>query len=211
MRMSSRAASAVFAMMLAGLLLLSAVPASAEAAPNCPPAVPPGRSPGQPPGLTNNPATPNQAQGNYPPGRCTLALSRTFAERGGTFSLSAGGFAPGERVSLSIAGIKLQDVTAGADGTIAADVVVPANAPLGATQVRASAGSQVLSANFEVVAAGATRSGASAPANQPSGLLARTGQEFGMIVSLGLSLILIGAVFVLVARRRRAAIAGGTL
>lgn len=199
MQMRIRAASALAAVFMGGVLLVAA-PASAQSQP-CPPGVPPGTPPGRPtsPG---SPQSPTQRPA-YPPGQCQLQLSRTFAARGGSISAAGAGFVPGEEVTLSIAGIKAKSVTASADGTFATDIVVPAAAPIGATQVTAASATQVLSANFEVIAAGATAKGAAAAAPSTSGALPRTGAELAGLAGAGAGLVGIGAVAVTVARRRR--------
>lgn len=210
MQTRSRVAAGLLAMLMGALLTFGAAPASAEDRDRCPPGQPPGRPPGRPPTGNSGPEADNSKRPDYPPGRCRLELSRTFAERSGSVSATGDGFVPGEAITLSIAGRNVAELTAGPDGTFSATFTVPADAPLGATQVRATSATQVLSSNFEIVASAATRN--SAPvADTGSGLLARTGQEFGTVISLGFSLIVIGAVLVLIMRRRRAAVAGGTL
>lgn len=204
-----RISASVLALLMGAMLTFGASPVSAEDRDRCPPGQPPGRPPGRPPTGNSGPEADNSKRPDYPPGRCRLELSRTFAERSGAVSATGDGFVPGEAITLSVAGRNVAELTAGPDGTFSTTFTVPADAPLGATQVRATSATQVLSANFEVVASAATRAGA--PASESSGLLARTGQEFGTVISLGFSLIVIGAVLVLIMRRRRAAVAGGTL
>lgn len=199
MRMSSRAASALLALMMGCLFVVTtASPASAQTPPRCPPGQPPGRPPGQPPTRNPTPAAERAQRPNYPPGRCKLALSRTFAERTGTFSASGDGFVPGETVTLTIAGQQVKTVLAGADGTFSTTLVVPASAPIGPTEVRAISDTQVLSAAFEVVA-----SGAAAPGTSAAGTLPRTGTEVAGIGGAGALLIGIGTVAVVLSRRRR--------
>src|SRR5688572_27483981 len=97
---------ALVAIAITAMLALTASPASSQAAANgCPPGQPTGRPPGTPP---NQPGPPDGRPPQYPPGRCQLALSQSSAQRGETFQATGGGFAPGEDVSLSIAGSRVR-------------------------------------------------------------------------------------------------------
>lgn len=192
--------SALLALTMGCLLVVTtASPASAQTPPRCPPGQPPGRPPGQPPTRNPTPAAENAQRPNYPPGRCKLALSQTFAERTGTFSASGDGFVPGETVTLTIAGQQIKSVVAGPDGTFSTTLVVPASAPIGPTEVRAISETQVLSAAFEVVA-----SAAAAPGISAAGSLPRTGTEVAGIGGAGALLVGVGTAAVILARRRRA-------
>ena len=183
---------------VAAMVFLQAAPVSGQAAaPNCPPGQPFGRPPGVPP--SDPPA--NTGRPAYPPGRCQLALSRSAAARGDTFTATGGGFVPGEEVTLSIAGSNVRRVVADANGAFAVELQVPQGAPVGSTEVVASAPSQTLSAAFEVLAPAAA---ASDPAAQRSGVaLSRTGQDVADLAAAGASLVLVGVVIVTIVRRRR--------
>jgi hypothetical protein len=194
---------AVLVALVALVVGSQAAPATAQAAAStCPPGQPPGRPPGRPP---EDPPI-HTGRPDYPPGRCQLALSQSSAARGDTFRATGDGFIPGETVTLSIAGINVTTVVADANGTFATDLTVPRNAPLGRTQVLATGAGQQLAAAFEVVPSPA---GNAAP--RASGALVRTGEDIARLASLGLALLLTGAIIVMVVRRRRAATAAGLL
>lgn len=201
MRKTMRAAVVAFFAMMS-VLALSPSSASAQAAEQgCPPGQPTGFPPGQPP--TN----PGRATGrpDYPPGRCQLALSRNAAQRGDTVHTSGGGFVPGEQVTLSIAGQQVRSVAADDNGAFSTDIVVPANAPIGRTEVVASSATQRLSANFEVLGdTAAAPAAASAPGR---GTLPRTGTDVAGVAAVGVLLTAAGTALVLMARKRRHAAA----
>jgi hypothetical protein len=190
-------------LVVAMVLALPGVASAQAAAPNCPPGQPPGRPPGTPPG---NPPVPT-GRPNYPPGRCQLALSQSSAARGDTFTATGGGFVPGESVALSIGSIPVSTVVADANGAFSVQLTVPRDAPIGRTDVQASAPSQTLTAGFEVVAAGAEASRgarATAAASTRSGLLARTGAAIATLTAAGTLLAALGGLLVVATRRRRA-------
>lgn len=203
MQKRSRMSAGLVAVLMGALLIFGSAPASAqEQRDRCPAGQPPGRPPGRP---AEPPATPPGQPADrppqYPPGRCQLALSKTFAERTGIVAATGDGFVPGETVTLSIGGRKLAELTAGSDGAFSTTFTVPADAALGATQVRAASATQVLSANFEVVGSAA----AAAPAGTGSGSLPRTGTELAGLGGAGILLIGVGTAAVMMARRRKAA------
>ncbi|HEX7167980.1 MAG TPA: hypothetical protein VF230_13465 [Acidimicrobiales bacterium] len=194
---------------LAALLTVVAValvPAAAlaQTASPCPPGQPPGRPPGVPPGPPAG--TPPSGRGQYPPGECNLRLSQSAAQRGQTVGTSGSGFVPGEVVAMSLqpGGQSLGTTTANAQGEIAHDVVIPADAPLGENRVLAASATRELSASLEVVATPATsRSNrASAPTSTAGGSLARTGVAIAGTVTLGSVLVMAGVLILGAARRR---------
>ena len=188
---------ALLAIALGSTLALTATGAWGQAAESgCPPGQPTGFPPGQ------SSETPGRATGRpqYPPGRCQLALSRNAAQRGETVHVSGGGYVPGEQVTLSIAGQNVRSVTADPNGAFSTDIVVPANAPLGPTQVLAAGATQRLSAAFEVIGA------AAAPATAGSGTLPRTGLETLSLTVGAVALLGVGTVLVVGVRRRRTAV-----
>ena len=206
--MTKTTAALVALLVALALGALGAAPASGQAAAdNCPPGQPFGRPPGTPP---DQPGPPNGRPPDYPPGRCQLALSRSAAQRGETFRATGGGFVPGEEVTLSIAGRNAQRVIADSNGAFSVDLTVPDDAPYGATKVLASGANQQLSADFEVLAAGAAGSDPAPATARRSGLV-RTGSDAVGLASAGLSLVVVGGVLVMIVRRRRAAIADGLI
>lgn len=185
----------------AGLLGLSTAASAQSAASPCPPGQPTGRPPGTPPG--NPPVDTGRPQ--YPPGRCQLALSQSSAARGDTFRASGSGFVPGESVTLSIAGNPVKTVVADGNGTFDTDLTVPKNAVIGRSQVVAAGAGQELRADFEVLGSSASRSSASARANDVA--LPRTGVELAGVASFGALLVVIGGMAIAATRRRRTATA----
>ena len=184
------------------VLALADAPASAQAAASpCPPGQPNGRPPGVPP---NEPGPPNGRPPSYPPGRCALALSRSAAERGQTFTATGEGFAPGETVTFSIGNQRVAEAIADANGRASATLTVPNDAPIGATNVRAVSATQELTASFEVLPTAAQQASRSAStARAGAGALSRTGQDTAQLATLGLGLVMLGTVIVIVVRRRR--------
>ena len=198
MRTTIRGAALALVALTAVLALFAGAASGQAAAPNCPPGQPSGRPPGAPP--DSPPGNPGRPA--YPPGRCQLALSQSSAARGDSFRASGGGFAPGEDVTLSIAGMNVRSVAADANGAFAADLTVPDDAPVGRTEVRATGANQTLAAAFEVLApAAAARSRA-----PEASFLPRTGSEFVATAALGAVLLALGAVLVLSARRTRSVV-----
>lgn len=187
---------------ITALVGLSASPATGQAATgNCPPGQPSGRPPGTPPG---EPPV-NTGRPAYPPGRCQLALSRAAAARGDTFQASGAGFAPGESVTLSIAGRPVMTLAADANGAFSVALTVPDDAPIGRTQVLATAASLELVAAFEVLAPPGQAQSAS-PA-RAAALLSRTGADIAATAAAGVVLVLGGLFGLLTARQRRRPVA----
>ena len=185
-----------------GVMAIVAFAASAGAVDSspCPPGQPPGRPPGSPP---NQPAQPAGRPPAYPPGECSLALSQSAAARGQTVQASGSGYAPGETVTVRVAGQSVGSVVADGIGAFSMSFVVPADAPLGRTQVLASGASRELSAAFEVLAAAEASRGSAADARQAAAL-STTGVNASRLAFTGVALVLIGTVLVIVVRRRRA-------
>ena len=175
-----------------------AAPAWGQASP-CPPGQPPGRPPGTPP---NQPGQPSGRPPAYPPGECNLALSQSAASRGQVVHATGTGYAPGETVTVTVAGRSAGTAVADSVGAFSLDFTVPADAPVGRTQVLASAASRELSAAFEVVAA-AEASRASAAGERGAATLSATGSDAAKLTLAGIGLVLIGTVLVIVVRRRR--------
>jgi hypothetical protein len=201
MRLTMKAVAAL-AVGLTALLGVFAPPAFGQAAANgCPPGQPSGRPPGQPP---TQPGRPDGRPPSYPPGRCQLALSQSAATRGESFQASGSGFVPGETVTLSFAG-RRSTVVASPDGTFGTTLTVPADAPLGRTQVRATGASLELEATLEIVGGRAQGSGAGGRVGAASNDLPRTGGPWGDFAVLGVVLTVLGTALVIVARRRRSA------
>jgi LPXTG-motif cell wall-anchored protein len=189
-------AGAVALLAVVSVLALDQSGAFAQAAAQgCPPGQPSGRPPGAPPG-----SPPVQTgRPNYPPGRCQLALSQSAGQRGDTFTATGNGFVPGETVALTMAGRSAGSAVADPSGTFVASVTVPGDAPLGSTAVLASGQSQQLSADFQVLGAGAA-----ADPGQQSASLPRTGAQVAGLTGLGALLLAVGALAVTTTRRRRA-------
>jgi len=195
--------AALLALTLSGVFaLVLAVPAGAQASP-CPPGQPTGRPPGTPPNDAGQP----DGRPPYPPGRCNLALSQSAADRGQTVQARGEGFVPGETVAFSIGGRQVATAVADSTGAAVADLTVPNDAAYGRTEVTASGEAQVLSAAFEVVAPAAADRGRSSAAAAAGAGVARTGAAIAAMTLLGVTLLGLGAVFVVGARRRRPAAA----
>lgn len=136
----------------------------------------------------------------------TVTLSASEVARGGNIGVSASGLLAGEKVEvwLNSTPILLGTAEASASGIIETDVVIPAQAEIGAHVVRVvgaesdAAGSAALQI---IAAAPATGEGASSGVG---GEIAETGSNFPVVplALLAAALIALGAVLVL--RRRRA-------
>jgi|SRR5688500_10887702 len=176
-----------------------AAPAWGQEASPCPPGQPPGRPPGTPP---NQPGPPPGRPPAYPPGECNLALSQSAASRGQVVHASGSGYAPGETVTVTVAGRPAGTAVADSVGAFSLDFTVPNDAPVGRTQVLASAASRELSAAFEVIAA-AEASRGSAAENEGAAALSATGSDAAKLTLAGIGLVLLGTVLVIVVRRRR--------
>jgi hypothetical protein len=105
-------------------------------------------------------------------------------------------------VSLSIAGREVSSVIAGDDGSFVASITVPRDAPIGRTQVRATAPSLQLEAAFEVLGSSQTAA-AAASSSRSGGVLSRTGADIEALASVGALLVMVGATIVIIVRRRR--------
>ena len=191
--------AALLTVLLSGVMLLLAPSASAQSP--CAPGQPLGRPPGQSP---QQPGQPDGRPPQYPPGACQLQISKGSAARGETVAVSGSGFVAGESVRMTIAGQAVRTLVADPAGNIAGDITVPNDAPLGRTEIRASGGTQSLSAAFEVVAAPAADRGRATAA---AGAVARTGTYIAATALAGLALLAVGAAMVIAARRRRFAAA----
>jgi len=124
--------------------------------------------------------------------------------RGESVAVAGSGFAARSNVSVRLAsGVDLATFQADDNGAISGDVLIPRTAPLGDTQILASDGVRTLSASLRVTAAAAAGSSRAATAAAGSGILSRTGIDASLLTSIALSLIMVGAVLVIVVRRRR--------
>lgn len=178
-------------------VLTFAAPSSGQASP-CPPGQPPGRPPGVPP---NQPGPPPGRPPAYPPGECNLALSQSAAQRGQTVHASGNGYATGETVVVTLGGQQVGTAVADSVGAFSLDFTVPADAPIGRTDVLASSASRELTAAFEVI--GAAEASRGSAADERAAALSSTGTDAARLALLGVGFVLAGVVLLIVVRRRR--------
>ena len=171
--------------------------ASADPASPCPPGQPDEFEPG-------NPGQPRRPSGRpaYPPGECNLRLNKGVAAQGESVQAVGSGFGAGSTVRLELNGASVGQATADPQGAFTADFTVPSNAALGQGTVTATAGARQQFAALEVLAA-AENARSSRGERTAAGALSRTGDDIGTLASIGGSLVMVGAVIVIAARRRR--------
>lgn len=156
-------------------------------------------------GLAAGPAAAQQ----YPPEERTISASDTTPCPGGATTITGTGFEPGTVVTLTLDDTtSLGTPTAGEDGTISIEVVIPTTTATGTHTIKATGTGidAAITATINVVAC------EEAPTTTVAagGDLPRTGSNSTMtMVRTGLALAAIGGVLLAVAakRRRRAAMA----
>lgn len=136
------------------------------------------------------------------PGEATLTLSQPTVFQGAAFSATMTGCTPGETIRFVLTSdpIEMGTVVADATGTGTITFTVPANYPTGPHTVTSTCGTQVLTANIEVLARAVT------PATTPSSTpLPVTGSDTDLFVRAGVSLVAVGGLLVVAAfaARRR--------
>jgi LPXTG-motif cell wall-anchored protein len=163
-------------------------------------------------------AAPAAAQ-QYPPGDNLVTVSDTTPCPGGPVTITAQTFAAGSTVEIALDGTPIASATAGDDGTVSVDVVVPETTQLGAHTITATGPGEdqapmELTASIDVVACDTQAPTTTAPATGGGAGggggddLPRTGSDTTMtLVRIGLALAALGGVLLAVAtkRRRRAA------
>lgn len=208
-----RAVFALAATLFAVPLFLAA-PASAQGASPCPAGQPPGRPPGTPPGPPETDERPPEGRPSQYTSRseCALQLDQSSASAGEQVTLAGSGYRPGSAVELTLnsAPISLGAATTDGSGAFTKVITIPAAAPIGSHTITAAgvnpAGAQfVLSAAFDVTAAGGAGQAAAAPTSSAGdNTLPRTGTSTALLITAAAALIGIGAFLVMTARRRRA-------
>lgn len=163
-------------------------------------------------------ATGAMAQASYPAG-AGVTCDSSVAAPGSSITCSAGGFAPGTEVKVEATGTAddgafnvTTTVVANANGVASATIKIPSNASQGPVSVVFSGEDsngnfvRVASGTFTVQAAPAGSGSGSGATDGDSGTgsggLARTGGEITIGAALAASLLVVGAAFLLVARRR---------
>lgn len=159
-------------------------------------------------------AAPAAAQ-QYPPAVNSLTVSNTSPVPGETIDIEGRTFAPGASATVTFTSepVVLASATADADGIIALQATIPADAAIGPHVLTATGeapdGSELsLSVNLNVVPAdGAAAAGTGGDGDSASGPLARTGQDSMPLVQVGLILAAVGGVITAIAAKRRKAAA----
>jgi LPXTG-motif cell wall-anchored protein len=149
--------------------------------------------------LTGIMATAASAQ--YVPGQPGIIVDPSMVAVGGLITVEGSGCPEGSTVTITIepGGVVLGTVTAGDDGSfILSNVTLPPSIAAGQYTVHAVCGDLDLTAVLSVSAV--------APSTVQVAPLPVTGTDSGAWVKIGLSLIAVGGLFVLAARRRHAAI-----
>lgn len=136
------------------------------------------------------------------PGEATLTLSQPTVPQGGSFSATMTGCAPGESIRFVLTSdpIEMGTVVAGPTGTGTVVFTVPTDYQTGPHTVTSTCGTQVLTANIEVLARAVT------PSTRPSSTpLPVTGSDTDLFVRAGVSLVAVGGLLVVAAfaARRR--------
>ncbi len=165
---------------------------------------------------TGCPKDKGNGHGNqYPPGQCKLQLSASAVRQGQPLTASGDGFTPGATVMFALDGVIVGSAVADPSGHAALTFYIPLGTSLGRHTVTATGPGRLLTATVEVLAAtqgsvvtsGNQANGAPGGSAQSSGggsSLATTGA--GNLVPLaggGAALVGLGAMTLLVARRRR--------
>ncbi len=154
-------------------------------------------------------AAPAGAQ-QYPPAVNFLTISDTTPTPGQTVTITAGTFASGSSVTVTLFSdpVVLASSTADASGRIALQATIPTNTPLGAHTVTvdgtAPDGTPLsLSASIQVVPAEGAAGGGS---GSGSSNLPRTGDDTSIpLAKVGLALAAVGGLITAIAAKRRKA------
>jgi DNA-binding beta-propeller fold protein YncE len=134
-----------------------------------------------------------------------VTLSPATVRAGGTVTMAADGFAPGEWVAATLFStpVDLGMLRADASGALRATVTIPADVAAGEHRVAITGqiDGRVLWTELTVLATGGAGAGAESEDGAGTGALARTGVEAGLLVVVALVLVG-GGVAIVVARRR---------
>jgi len=166
-----------------------------------------------PPTTTTTTITPTTT--TAPPPAPSLLASPVTVTQGGTIAVEASGFKPGSNVVITLESdpVNLGTFVADSAGRIATNVVVPADFPVGLHTLKLTGtdiGGAVLVLSTGITVASRiqvapTSATTAAPVASSSGTLPRTGSSATEPTLLaGASLVLLGSVALLAARRRRA-------
>lgn len=128
---------------------------------------------------------------DYPASDGAAALTPSSGDAGDPTEVAGCGFAPGVSVAISIGSEPVATTTADAQGCISETVTLPnglsaGNHEISATGLNPDGGTHTLSASFTV-----------------NGSIAFTGANSSLYAGVGAALLAVGALFIVVTRRRR--------
>ena len=144
-----------------------------------------------------------QAAPPYPPRPPAISVNVTTIAPGGGVTVHGAGFLPGELVSIDIGGIHLATVRADANGEVTASVTIPAGLSGNESISMTGLGSgTTLTVGIDVKTAAAPNNVANNNIPNNGGGLPNTGVAVIGIGSVGLVLLVTGAMLMIAGRRR---------